>query len=456
MRGRILIIDDDQSMADALVSALTRRGFVCEGRADPRAAVEEANRADFDAVVSDLNMPGISGADVCRQVKAAKPDLPVVLITAFGSLDTAVQAIRAGAYDFVTKPLEPEHLALALDRAVTLHRLRSELSTLRERASAAQPGALLGESQAMASLRQAVAHLAPTGATALILGETGSGKEVVAREMHRLGGRTNGPWVAINCAALPDTLLESELFGHAKGAFTDARSARRGLFAQASGGTLFLDEIGDMPIPLQSKVLRALETRTVRPVGGDAEIEFDSRILAATHQDLALAVAEGRFREDLLYRLDVVRIDVPPLRARGNDVLLLGQRFLQEAAERMKRGVSGISGPAASLLLGYSWPGNVRELRNCIERAVATTRYEQIAPGDLPEKVRHPAGPATLPSPRTEDILLPLDEVERQHIYRVLAAVGGNRSAAAEVLCIDRKTLARKLDRWKPEGGAGT
>lgn len=449
MRGSVLVIDDEQGMTDVLRSSLNRRGFVVTALTDPRAAVELIEADDFDAIVTDMNMDGLDGLELCRRVKAVRPELPVVLITAFGTLETAVQAIRAGAYDFVTKPLEPDHLALALDRAVQLHRLKRELTRLRDTDAAADENELLGDSHAIIKLRETIASIAPTDATVLIQGETGAGKELAARALHRHSPRRDGPWVAINCASLPENLLESELFGHTRGAFTDAKGPRRGLFAQASGGTLFLDEIGDMPLALQSKILRAIETRTVRPVGGDEEASFDARVIAATHQDLETAVAEGRFRQDLLYRLDVIRVEVPPLRARGNDVLLLSQRFIIESAQRMKRQVSGLASGAATLLLRYSWPGNVRELRNAVERAVATTRYGQITPEDLPDKVRHAGEAPDLPGPLAHDQFVPLDEVERLYIYRVLAAVGGNRSAAAEILCIDRKTLTRKLERWK-------
>jgi two-component system response regulator HydG len=445
----VLIIDDERSMADVLDSTLARRGFEPTAFTDARQALAALADREFEAVVADLNMPETGGLEVCTRVREARPDVPVILITAFGSLDTAVQAIRAGAYDFVTKPLEPDYLALALDRAVSLHRLRREVTRLKDMVGLAEAEELIGESHAMALLRETIAQVASTDATVLIQGETGSGKELVARALHRLTPRFAGPFVGINCAALPEQLLESEVFGHAKGAFTDARAARRGLFVQASGGTLFLDEIGDMPLALQSKILRALEERRVRAVGEDAETPFDARVVAATHQDLEAAVAEGRFRQDLLYRLDVIHIDVPALRARGNDVLLLAQRFIVDAAERMKRPVRAMSSDVATALLRYSWPGNVRELRNCIERAVATTRSNELAPEDLPEKVRVPAERSAFPALTVEDALPPLDEIERQYVYRVLAAVGGNRTMAAEILCIDRKTLHRKLDRWK-------
>jgi len=282
----------------------------------------------------------------------------------------------------------------------------------------------------------------------LITGESGTGKELVARALHRRGDRRDGPFVAVNCAALPEALLESELFGHVKGAFTDAGGPRRGLLPQADGGVLLLDEIGELPLRLQPKLLRALESGSVRPVGSDRDVPVDVRLITATHRDLASEVEAGRFREDLFFRINVVRLEVPPLRSRGSDILHLAQHFLRGISERTGRAVTGIAPAAAEHLLAYPWPGNVRELRNAIERGVALARFDQIAPEDLPDPVRRagrrPAEPAT-DDPET---LVPLEGVERRHVEKVLGAVGGNKTAAAEVLGLDRTTLHRKLERW--------
>jgi two-component system response regulator HydG len=297
----------------------------------------------------------------------------------------------------------------------------------------------------MRRLRELIARVAKTDAPALIVGETGSGKELVARALHRHGPSRDGPFVALNCAALPEHLLESELFGHARGAFTDARSSRSGLLLHANGGTLFLDEISELPLPLQPKLLRALQERRVRPVGSEKEVTFDARVIAATNRDLDSAVEKGRFREDLFFRLDVIRIEVPPLRARGSDVLLLAQHFLRDSAERTGKAVAGLSHGAAEKLLQYGWPGNVRELANCVERAVALTDHEQVLVEDLPERIRAYAGPYVLVAGEDPSELVPLEVVERRYIARVMEAVGGNKTLAARILGLDRKTLYRKL-----------
>jgi two-component system response regulator HydG len=364
-------------------------------------------------------------------------------------METAVAAIRAGAYDFLTKPFDTEQLVLILERAVQLRGLREEVKRLRGAATPAGPFAeIIGESPAMRRVFDLVSRIADSDASILIAGETGTGKELIARAIHQAGRRRDDPLVALNCAAVPETLLESELFGHVKGAFTDARATRKGLFVQAEGGTLFLDEIDGMAVPLQAKLLRALQERRVRPVGGDEEIPVDVRIIAASNHDLEEAAERGNFRRDLLYRINVIAVDLPPLRMRGNDVLLLAQQFTRGFAERSGKRVLGLSSGAAEKLLDYSWPGNVRELQNCIERAVALTTYEQLTSEDLPEKIRdcrrsHAAVFIGDPSE-----LVPLAEVERRYILRVLEAAGGNKKLAAQVLGLDRKTLYRKLEQY--------
>jgi two-component system response regulator HydG len=307
---------------------------------------------------------------------------------------------------------------------------------------------LLGASPAMQKLRDLLGRVADSDSSVMITGDSGTGKELVARAIHRRSDRRDHPFVAINCAALPEPLLESELFGHARGAFTDARVARTGLFVSARGGTLFLDEIGDLPLGLQPRLLRALQERTVRPVGGDTEVPFDARILAATNQDLEALVGERRFRQDLYYRLNVIPVRLPPLRERGNDILLLARRFIEELATRAGKAVPGLSSAAAARLLSYPWPGNVRELQNCLERAVALALFDEIGVDDLPEAVREHA---SLPCPAPADDpaeLLTLEELERRHVLRVLASHGGNRTAAARILGLDRTTLWRKLERY--------
>ena len=444
MSGRVWIVEDDAEMAELLRGQLTRRGYEALPLASAAAAIERLAAEDADAVVTDIRMRGLDGIQLCAQLHESRPDIPVLVITAFGSLDTAVAAIRAGAFDFLAKPFEIEELVFRLDRALQHRRLSQEVRRLR----AAQHGPveeLSGESEAMRRLRDLVARMAPHDSPVLILGETGAGKERVARALHRHGLRPNGPFVALNCAALPEHLLESELFGHARGAFTDARSARPGLLVHANGGTLFLDEIGELPLALQPKLLRALQEQRVRPVGGEQEVAFDARVLAATNRDIDSAVEEGRFREDLFFRLDVLRVDVPPLRTRGNDILLLAREFLAERAARAGKPVTGISHAAAEKLLQYPGPGNVRELQNCIERAIALTQHEQILPDDLPERIRAYGRAHVVVASDDPAELIPLEVVEQRYIARVMESVGGNKTLAAHILGLDRKTLYRKL-----------
>ena len=381
---------------------------------------------------------------------ANRPDLPVVVVTAFGSMETAVGAIRVGAYDFITKPFAMEELAITVERAVAHKALQQEVRRLRTVVRDAQCFTeMVGKSAAMQSVYDLVARVAETEATILITGESGTGKELVAKAIHARSSRAQRPFVAINCAAMPEPLLESELFGHTKGAFTDARQARQGLFLNASGGTLFLDEIGEMAMGVQAKLLRVLQERTVRPVGGEKEIPFDTRIIAATNRDLEGDVASHSFREDLFYRINVVHIDVPPLRARAGDVLVLAQHFVERFSAIHRTNVSTLSGPAAECLLAYSWPGNVRELQNCIERAVALTSHDTLGVDDLPEKVRNHRPTAVIADTRDPAEFLPMEEVERHYILRVLQGVGGNKTLAAEILGFDRRTLYRKLERYE-------
>jgi DNA-binding NtrC family response regulator len=447
--GRILIVDDDRSMCELLGSGLSRRGFQTVWHTAGDDALAALAAEEFDAVVTDLNMGGMNGIELCERIVANRPDVPVVVITAFGSLDTAVAAIRAGAYDFITKPFEIEAIEITLERAVQQRALREEVKRLRAQlADVRHFDDLLGASAPMQAVYDLLARAAVSDAAVLITGETGTGKEVVARGLHRHSQRSAGPFVAINCAAMPEALLESELFGHVRGAFTDAKNERPGLFIQANGGTLFLDEIGEMPLALQPKLLRALQERAVRPLGGDAEVPFDARLVAATNRDIESAVADGRFREDLFFRINVIHVELPPLRARGNDVLLLAQHFLEACARRAGKRVVGLASAAAERLLAYTWPGNVRELQNCIERGVALTRYDQLVVDDLPEKIRNYRSSDLILASDNPSELVSMEEVEQRYVLRVLEAVGGNKTLAARVLGFDRKTLYRKLERY--------
>ncbi|TMA35602.1 MAG: sigma-54-dependent Fis family transcriptional regulator [Deltaproteobacteria bacterium] len=444
MMARVLVVEDDAEMAAVLRERLARRGYGVAVETSSEDALERIAGEDFDAVLTDVRMRGIDGIVLCERIGASRPGLPVLVITAFGDLETAVLAIRAGAYDFLTKPVEIEELAFRLDRAHEHRRLAQEVVRLRELAPA-PASELDGESSEMVRLRELVARVAASDAPVLVLGETGAGKERVARAIHRLGARSAGPFVAVSCAAMPEHLIESELFGHERGAFTDAHSARAGMLAQANGGTLLLDEIGELPISLQPKLLRVLQERTVRPLGASREQPFDARVIVATHRDLDAAVEEGRFREDLFFRLDVLRVQVPPLRARSGDVLGLAQGFVRRCAARSGKAVTGLSRAAAEKLLRYTWPGNVRELENCIERAVALTSHDQILPEDLPERIRDYGRRDVLVAGDDLTELVPLQEVEQRYVARVMEAVGGNKTLAAKILGVDRKTLYRKL-----------
>jgi DNA-binding NtrC family response regulator len=442
----ILIVDDDRDMGELLETDLRLRGFETHWYRTAEEAFEAWRHIDVDVVLADLRLPGLNGIDLCERIVANRPDTLVVVMTAFGSMETAIAAIRAGAYDFVTKPIDTEALALVLERAVQHHHLQEQVKILQAALEqSARFGDLLGDSPPMQHLYQHLTHIAASDASVLISGESGTGKELAAQALHQRSARADGPFVAINCPALPPTLLESELFGHVRGAFTDARTERKGLFVQADGGTLFLDEIGDFPLDLQPKLLRALEESAVRPLGSNTEVHFEVRVIAATNRDLESAVEAGRFRQDLFYRLNVIPIEMPPLRARGTDILLLAQHFLVRCAARSRKAVTGIAEGAAKKLLAYDWPGNVRELRNAIEHAVALTCYDHIVVEDLPERIRAYQTPPLLIGGENPVELVSMHEVERRYIQHVLETVQGNKTLAARILGFDRKTLYRKL-----------
>ena len=450
MRGKILIVDDDQMMCQMLEDDLKRHGFHPTSYLSAEKALDALKTESFDVLLTDMNLPDMNGIELCERVATNRPDIPVIVITAFGSMETAIAAIRAGAYDFVTKPIDTEFLVLVLDRAVNHHGLQEKVKILDEALKKShQFDELIGQSPPMRKLIDRLQRVADTETSILITGETGTGKELVAQALHRRSRRQKGPFVAVNCAALPDALLESELFGHKSGAFTDAKTEHKGLFFQANGGTLFFDEIGDFPLTLQPKLLRSLEERRVRPIGGTSELAFDARIIAATNRDIETAVEENRFREDLYYRINVIQIDLPPLRERGTDILLLAQHFVEQYAIRSDKQIAGISNSASEKLLNYTWPGNIRELRNIIERAVVLTRYEKISVDDLPEKIRNYKTSQFLVGSDNPSELVPIQEVEHRYILHVLKTVGGNKTLAARVLGLDRKTLYRKLQHYK-------
>ena len=450
---RVLIVEDAREMADAIAEELTARHFETTTLASADEAFAMLAEREFDVVITDLHMRGMNGVELCERVVANRPDVPVIVVTAFGSMETAVATLRAGAFDFLAKPFEMEQLAIATERAAQHRLLREEVRRLRGAVTQSRCfEGLVGASDAMKAVYALLDRIAETDATALITGETGTGKELAARAIHARSRRSRAPMVTVNCAAVPATLLESELFGHARGAFTDARNDHKGLFVQANGGTLFLDEIGEMPHEMQAKLLRALEVRAVRPVGGSQEVPFDVRLITATHRDLGTSIEDGSFREDLYYRINVLELVMPPLRARGTDALLIAQTFLEHFAHQHGKPVLRISPAVAERLLAYSWPGNIRELRNCMERAVALARFDEVTVEDLPAHVRDYRASHVLVASNDPSELLPLAEVERRYIERVMDEVRGNKRQAAHVLGLDRATLYRKLERWTHKG----
>jgi two-component system response regulator HydG len=446
----VLVVDDDANLTSTLELGLSQRGYRVTTAPRAEAALERLDVEDIDVVLTDLNMPGLGGLAFAERVAASHPDTPIIVLTGFGTYESAVAAIRAGAYDFLSKPAKLDVIAIALQRAVQHRHLRREVARLRLEVREQQGPRLEGVVVASEAMRQTldlVDRVATSQSSVLITGESGTGKEVLARAIHQRSGR-GGPFVAINCAAVPESLLESELFGHARGAFTSAHEARTGLFTEAHGGTLLLDELGDMPLSLQPKLLRVLQERRVRPLGARADHPIDVRILAATHRDLEARVEAGTFREDLYFRINVVHVALAPLRARGADILPLAQRFIEDFAARSQKSVRGLSAPAASKLLAYDWPGNVRELSNCIERAVALTRYDELGVDDLPEKVLRHTPTRVVVEANDASELVTLEEVERRYVLRVMETLKGNKTAAARALGIERKTLYRKLEGW--------
>jgi two-component system response regulator HydG len=445
----VLIVDDDAEMCAVVEESLQGRGHPTRSTQSPDEALALLGETEYAVMVVDIHMEGRSGLDLCREALLKHPRLAVVVMTGFGTLEHAIGAIRAGAYDFVTKPLSMDALSLTVERALEHCGMTHELDRLRSRVAVEQLPSVIG-GDSMKPVAELIERVAASDTSVLITGESGTGKELVARALHSKSGRS-GPFLAINCAAMPEGLLESELFGYVRGAFTDARTNRNGLFVEAHQGTLFLDEVGEMPLPMQAKLLRALQERKVRPVGGTQEQAFDARLVTATNRDLEAEVRANRFREDLFYRINVVRADVPALRYRGNDVLQLAHFFLERAANRCGKPIRGIDRTAAERLLSYTWPGNVRELENCMERAVALAVYDRITFDDLPPKLRDNRSDelfgADVQSPGQ---MQKMDAIEAAYIRKVLQATNSNKTLAAKILGFDRRTLYRKLSVLGP------
>jgi DNA-binding NtrC family response regulator len=440
--ARILVADDDPVARDLLAEVLGHEGYVVVTAASGADAVAAAQAGPLDLALIDLQMPDGDGLEVLRRLAPLQPDVPVLILTAFATMETAIAAIRAGAYDYLSKPFRMEEIAVVVRRALDVRRLVREnvayRAALRERY---RPENLVGHSPAMVAVYKLVARIAPLDTTALILGETGTGKELVARAIHYASPRAGRPFVVVDCTTLPPDLFESEVFGHERGAFTGATGMRRGLLETADGGTCFFDEVGDLSPAVQGKLLRALQERAVRRLGGNELVPFDVRVLAATNRDLRRKVGEGAFREDLFYRLNVVTVTMPPLRERLSDVPLLARHFLARHGAAAGRPDVRLASEAADILSTYAWPGNVRELEHVIERAVAVASADVIVPEDLPIEVRRPAETPRPPHTMT------LEEMKRWYVEKVLGDCKGNKARAADVLGIDRRTLYRMLER---------
>jgi DNA-binding NtrC family response regulator len=444
----VLVVEDDAAMRELLVESLADEGYQVLSAAGGRQGVERVRGNRVDLVITDLRMPDLDGLDMVRELRTLPAPPDVITITAFGTIDTAIKAMKLGAFDYITKPFEIDQLLISIERALRDRALREEVTRLRE-VVADRFGFdnIIGRSAAMQEVFELIRRLAGSPVSVLIAGESGTGKELVARALHFNGDRSEGPFVPVNCAAIPGNLLESELFGYKRGAFTDAAQDRAGLMVEANGGTLFLDEIGELPQHLQAKLLRVLQEREVKPLGSAQSVPIDIRLLSATNRPLAEMIGSGDFRKDLYYRLNVVQIDIPPLNERPEDILPLATHLLAKAAERSQKTIEGISPAAAKLLMGFPWPGNVRELENVIERAVALSSGSRIDIGDLP--------PALLESPTTDLVQvaaardMTIADLERAYIMRVLDEEEGNKTRAAQRLGLDRKTLYRKLEEYR-------
>ncbi|MEM7783651.1 MAG: sigma-54 dependent transcriptional regulator [Planctomycetota bacterium] len=452
----LLLVEDQESMRQMLMEYLVPTGFEVQVCASADQALQRLRSGTLvsdipvDVILTDVRMPGMDGLEFCRQVKNYRPALPVIVMTAYGSLDTAIDAIRAGAFDFVVKPVELELLRASLLRAAENSQLKRRVRVLEDQESDRKFPDLIGQSDVMVRLKSQLESVLQSSAPVLITGESGTGKEVVAAELHRQGPRSKKALIAVNCAALPLNLLESELFGHVKGAFTDARDAHEGLLVKADGGTLFLDEIGELPLEVQPKLLRVLEQKTVRPVGGSREIPIDVRIISATNRDLTSAMDEKQFREDLFYRINVLELTVPPLRSRGTDVLILARHFYQKFSDR-DAADEGFDEQVLQRFLNYDWPGNVRELRNVVERAVVMASGGTIQAHLLPEKIRQHQSSRLIIDDSDNQPLATLETIQTRYIQYVLSRTGGNKSEAAKILGLDRKTLYRKLKEIDPK-----
>ncbi len=448
MSEKILVIDDEESMCNFMEIMLSKEGYTVETTNSGLEGISKLQRENFDLVIADLNMPEISGLEVLQEIKSFKSEQEIIMMTAFASVDTAIEAMKHGAADYVTKPFKVDEIKIVIEKSINRKNLIHENVELKKQLQGDNSfDNFIGSSEPVVQLKKLAKRVASSDSTVMILGESGTGKDVIARAIHHHSPRCGGPFVSINCAALPEALLESELFGHKKGSFTGAIKDKEGLFQAANRGTFFLDEVGNTSLAIQVKLLRVLEERKITPVGETKPIDVDVRLIAATNSDLEAEVRAKHFRADLFYRLNVIPIFIPPLRERRDDIPLLADHFSAKFKKKMNVPAKTISPKAMAALTTYDWPGNVRELENTIERAVLLNRSDIIEPSDFPDKLTNPATKLVVsdeqPSTPT------LESIEKAYIHFVMAQTGGKKAEAAKILGINSSTLYRKLDRYK-------
>lgn len=455
MQARILIVDDDEVSCRLFGEVLEGDGYRVDQARSGEEALDCLRKESYDLLLVDVRMPGITGLDVTRAMRQEQPSLPVIVMTSFGSIETAVEAIHEGAYDYVSKPMNLDELKKIVARAVGQGESHAQSRRrIKQLDDLEQQKTVIGRSSAMVEVFKMVARAAPTKSTVLILGESGTGKEVIARSIHRHSGRAQRPFVAVDCGALTETLLESELFGHTRGAFTGAVADKKGVFQSADGGTCFLDEIGDISLNMQSKLLRVLQEEEVRPVGGKEWVKVDVRVLAATNKDVDELVRNGTFREDLYYRLKVITIRLPPLRERLEDIDALTQVFIRRYSQAAGKPITAISDDAVERLRNYFWPGNIRQLENAIEQAIVLSNQPLLTLDDLPREVREDLPPSYNSADQGQLLFSgtpSLEEIKKRYALYVMNQARGNISRAAKILDIDRRSLYRMLARWKLE-----
>jgi DNA-binding NtrC family response regulator len=440
----VLVVDDDLEMCGLISDVLSGEGFSVLTTGDSLEASKTLKKEDFDVIITDLRMKGLKGLDLLEEARQVAPLTPVIIITAFGTIESAIKAMKMGAYDYITKPFQMDELVITVKKALENRLLKKEVIRLKKEVESRYHfHHLIGKSPSMQKTYDLIERISDTSSNVLITGESGTGKELVGKAVHYNGTRKEGPFIAVNCAAIPETLLESELFGYKKGAFTDARSDKKGLIFEANEGTLFLDEVTEMPSSLQAKLLRVIEEKEVRPLGDTNSYPIDVRVISTSNKDIKIRIEQGQFREDLYYRLKVIDIELPPLRERREDIPLLARHFLIKFAKGLKKNITGVSEESLKFLLNYSWPGNVRELENVIQRAITLTRHEIILPEDLPNAIVQKEDENVIQKGLREKYTV--DQLEREYIKKVLVEAGGNKSKAAEILGLDRKTLYRKL-----------